>query len=54
MTDTINLSAKQLSYLVKELQPFTQYSVAVSAFTIIGEGPPAILIARTSEQGKIL
>nr|XP_056702969.1 phosphatidylinositol phosphatase PTPRQ [Euleptes europaea] len=43
-------SAKQLSYLVKELQPFTQYSVAVSAFTIIGEGPPAILIARTSEQ----
>uniref|UniRef100_A0ACB8FP27 Uncharacterized protein n=1 Tax=Sphaerodactylus townsendi TaxID=933632 RepID=A0ACB8FP27_9SAUR len=49
-TDTINLSAKQLSYLVKELQPFTQYSVAVSAFTIIGEGPPAILIVRTSEQ----
>ncbi|XP_060100400.1 phosphatidylinositol phosphatase PTPRQ [Heteronotia binoei] len=49
-TDTINLAAKQLSYLVKELQPFTQYLVAVSAFTIIGEGPPAILIVRTNEQ----
>ncbi|XP_062990783.1 phosphatidylinositol phosphatase PTPRQ [Elgaria multicarinata webbii] len=43
-------SAEQLSYLVNGLQPFTKYVIAVSAFTIIGEGPPAILIARTSEQ----
>nr|XP_034982811.1 phosphatidylinositol phosphatase PTPRQ [Zootoca vivipara] len=43
-------SAEQLSYLVNGLQPFTKYAIEVSAFTIIGEGPPAILIARTSEQ----
>ncbi|XP_062838740.1 phosphatidylinositol phosphatase PTPRQ isoform X3 [Anolis carolinensis] len=43
-------SAEQLSYLINGLQPFTKYAIAVSAFTIIGEGPPAILIARTSEQ----
>ncbi|XP_078233068.1 phosphatidylinositol phosphatase PTPRQ isoform X1 [Pogona vitticeps] len=43
-------SAEQLSYLVNGLQPFTEYTIAVSAFTIIGEGPPAILLARTSEQ----
>nr|XP_060635514.1 phosphatidylinositol phosphatase PTPRQ [Anolis sagrei ordinatus] len=43
-------SVEQLSYLVNSLQPFTKYAIAVSAFTIIGEGPPAILIARTSEQ----
>ncbi|XP_061438720.1 phosphatidylinositol phosphatase PTPRQ [Rhineura floridana] len=49
-TDTINLSTEQLSYLVNRLQPFTKYAIAVSAFTIIGEGPPAILISRTSEQ----
>ncbi|KAF7248529.1 Phosphatidylinositol phosphatase PTPRQ [Varanus komodoensis] len=46
----INLSAEQLSYLVNGLQPFTNYAIAVSAFTIIGEGPPTILITRTSEQ----
>ncbi|XP_053260705.1 phosphatidylinositol phosphatase PTPRQ isoform X3 [Podarcis raffonei] len=43
-------SAEQLSYLVNGLQPFTKYAIEVSAFTIIGEGPPALLIARTSEQ----
>ncbi|XP_063165405.1 phosphatidylinositol phosphatase PTPRQ [Candoia aspera] len=48
--DTINLSAEQLSYRVNGLQPFTKYAIAVSAFTIIGEGPPAILISETSEQ----
>ncbi|XP_066489466.1 phosphatidylinositol phosphatase PTPRQ [Tiliqua scincoides] len=42
--------AEQLSYLVKGLLPFTKYAIAISAFTVIGEGPPAILIARTSEQ----
>ncbi|XP_053114008.1 phosphatidylinositol phosphatase PTPRQ [Hemicordylus capensis] len=43
-------SAEQLSYLVKGLLPFTKYAIIVSAFTIIGEGPPEILIVRTSEQ----
>ncbi|KAM6436186.1 phosphatidylinositol phosphatase PTPRQ isoform 2-T2 [Liasis olivaceus] len=43
-------SAEQLSYRVNGLQPFTKYAIAVSAFTIIGEGPPAILISKTSEQ----
>ncbi|KAK9399734.1 PTPRQ: Phosphotidylinositol phosphatase PTPRQ, partial [Crotalus adamanteus] len=43
-------SVEQLSYRVNGLQPFTKYAIAVSAFTIIGEGPPAILISKTSEQ----
>ncbi|XP_013931748.1 PREDICTED: phosphatidylinositol phosphatase PTPRQ [Thamnophis sirtalis] len=43
-------SVEQLSYRVNALQPFTKYAIAVSAFTIIGEGPPAILISKTSEQ----
>ncbi|XP_058047639.1 phosphatidylinositol phosphatase PTPRQ [Ahaetulla prasina] len=43
-------SVEQLSYRVIALQPFTKYAIAVSAFTIIGEGPPAILISKTSEQ----
>ncbi|KAJ6651382.1 hypothetical protein lerEdw1_020955 [Lerista edwardsae] len=50
ITELHSDTAEQLSYLVKGLLPFTKYAIAVSAFTIIGEGPPAILIARTSEQ----
>ncbi|KAG8137923.1 hypothetical protein E2320_003863, partial [Naja naja] len=41
---------EQLSYRVNALQPFTKYAIAVSAFTIIGEGPPTLLISKTSEQ----
>ncbi|KAM8980513.1 phosphatidylinositol phosphatase PTPRQ isoform 3-T4 [Sarcophilus harrisii] len=45
-----DISAEQLSYVVKRLAPFTEYRISVSAFTIMGEGPPTVLNARTSEQ----
>lgn len=32
--------------------PFTEHMISVSAFTIMGEGPPTVLNVRTSEQGK--
>ncbi|XP_038612619.1 phosphatidylinositol phosphatase PTPRQ [Tachyglossus aculeatus] len=47
---TTNISAEQLSYVVKRLTPFTEYTITVSAFTIMGEGPPTILNVRTQEQ----
>uniref|UniRef100_A0A8D0GQE2 Phosphatidylinositol phosphatase PTPRQ n=1 Tax=Sphenodon punctatus TaxID=8508 RepID=A0A8D0GQE2_SPHPU len=46
----INISAEQLFYAVKGLVAFTDYTISVSAFTIIGEGPPAFLTVRTREQ----
>ncbi|XP_067415989.1 phosphatidylinositol phosphatase PTPRQ isoform X3 [Emydura macquarii macquarii] len=44
------ISTEQLSYAIKGLVPFTEYTISVSAFTIIGEGPPAVLTVITSEQ----
>ncbi|XP_069485396.1 phosphatidylinositol phosphatase PTPRQ isoform X4 [Ambystoma mexicanum] len=46
----INISAEQLSYVVKKLVAFTEYTISVSAFTIMGEGPPTSLTVRTREQ----
>ncbi|XP_074980428.1 phosphatidylinositol phosphatase PTPRQ isoform X6 [Caretta caretta] len=44
------ISSEQLSYTIKGLTPFTEYTISVSAFTIIGEGPPSVLTIRTREQ----
>ncbi|XP_074868405.1 phosphatidylinositol phosphatase PTPRQ isoform X2 [Carettochelys insculpta] len=44
------VSDKQLSYTIKGLVPFTEYKISVSAFTIVGEGPPAVLTISTREQ----
>ncbi|XP_063303215.1 phosphatidylinositol phosphatase PTPRQ [Pelobates fuscus] len=46
----INIEAQQLSYTVGKLTPYTEYTISVSAFTIIGEGPPTDILVRTSEQ----
>ncbi|XP_078504107.1 phosphatidylinositol phosphatase PTPRQ [Lissotriton helveticus] len=46
----LNISAEQLSYVVKKLVAFTEYTISVSAFTIIGEGPPSNITVRTREQ----
>ncbi|XP_075788523.1 phosphatidylinositol phosphatase PTPRQ isoform X2 [Pelodiscus sinensis] len=43
-------SDEQLSYTIKGLVPFSKYIIKVSAFTIIGEGPPAVLTISTLEQ----
>ncbi|XP_075352394.1 phosphatidylinositol phosphatase PTPRQ [Mycteria americana] len=47
---TINILAEELSYVVKGLVPFTDYTISVSAFTAVGEGPPSVLTVRTREQ----
>lgn len=47
-----DISAEQLSYIIRRLAPFTEYMISVSAFTIMGEGPPTVLSVRTHEQGK--
>ncbi|XP_056430425.1 phosphatidylinositol phosphatase PTPRQ isoform X2 [Hyla sarda] len=48
--DGIDIEAEQLSYTVEKLLPFTDYTISVSAFTTIGEGPPTDIVIRTSEQ----
>ncbi|XP_064306250.1 phosphatidylinositol phosphatase PTPRQ isoform X2 [Phalacrocorax carbo] len=47
---TINILAEELSYVIKGLIPFTDYTISVSAFTAVGEGPPSVLMVRTREQ----
>ncbi|KAM4881751.1 phosphatidylinositol phosphatase PTPRQ [Thomomys bottae] len=45
-----DISAEQLSYVIRRLVPFTEHMISVSAFTIMGEGPPTVLNVRTREQ----
>lgn len=40
-----------LSYLVSDLRPFTDYTFRVTASTIVGEGPAADITEKTREQG---
>lgn len=48
-----NILGEELSYVIKGLVPFTDYTISVSAFTAVGEGPPSVLTVRTREQGKM-
>ncbi|XP_048405543.2 phosphatidylinositol phosphatase PTPRQ isoform X2 [Stegostoma tigrinum] len=45
----IDHTSEQLSYVVKELVPYTEYVIRVSAFTIVGEGPPTNISLKTQE-----
>ncbi|XP_012511763.1 PREDICTED: phosphatidylinositol phosphatase PTPRQ [Propithecus coquereli] len=45
-----DIDAEQLSYVIRRLIPFTEHMISVSAFTIMGEGPPTVLNVRTHEQ----
>ncbi|MBN3301575.1 PTPRQ phosphatase, partial [Amia calva] len=45
-----DISADQLSYVVKNLIPFTEYTFSVSASTDVGEGPAAGVAEKTREQ----
>nr|XP_055198045.1 phosphatidylinositol phosphatase PTPRQ isoform X4 [Nyctereutes procyonoides] len=45
-----DIAAEQLSYVIRRLVPFTEHMISVSAFTIMGEGPPTVLNVRTHEQ----
>ncbi|NXN98020.1 PTPRQ phosphatase, partial [Rhinopomastus cyanomelas] len=46
----INTWDEELSYVIRGLTPFTDYTISVSAFTAVGEGPPSVLVVRTREQ----
>uniref|UniRef100_H2RE86 Protein tyrosine phosphatase receptor type Q n=1 Tax=Pan troglodytes TaxID=9598 RepID=H2RE86_PANTR len=45
-----DIAAEQLSYVIRRLVPFTEHMIGVSAFTIMGEGPPTVLSVRTHQQ----
>ncbi|XP_018621246.2 phosphatidylinositol phosphatase PTPRQ-like isoform X2 [Scleropages formosus] len=49
-TELMDVSASQMSYEVRNLRPFTEYSFRVSAFTSAGEGPSAEILVKTREQ----
>ena len=43
------------SYTVTELKPYTRYTIAVTAYNSVGDGPEsAEVIAFTSETGKVV
>lgn len=42
---------EDLSYLVSDLRPFTDYTFRVAASTIVGEGPATDITEKTREQG---
>ncbi|XP_078272795.1 phosphatidylinositol phosphatase PTPRQ [Rhinoraja longicauda] len=45
----IDPTSDQLSYIVRELVPYTDYIIRVSAFTIVGEGPPSSISLKTQQ-----
>ncbi|XP_029010469.1 phosphatidylinositol phosphatase PTPRQ isoform X2 [Betta splendens] len=47
--EAMNLT-EELSYLVSELDPFTEYMFRVSASTTVGEGPATYITEKTREQ----
>lgn len=49
--EVVDVLAEELSYLVSDLSPFTEYTFRVSASTTVGEGPATDIIEKTSEQG---
>uniref|UniRef100_A0A3B3UF84 Protein tyrosine phosphatase receptor type Q n=1 Tax=Poecilia latipinna TaxID=48699 RepID=A0A3B3UF84_9TELE len=46
----VDVLSKELSYLVSDLSPFTEYVFRVTASTTAGEGPAADTTEKTSEQ----
>ncbi len=42
------------SYIIKDLIPFTDYTIEISAGTIAGYGPPLVLLAKTSESRRLI
>ncbi|XP_036006075.1 phosphatidylinositol phosphatase PTPRQ [Fundulus heteroclitus] len=48
--EVVDVLSEELSYLVSDLNPFTEYTFRVSASTTAGEGPAADITEKTSEQ----
>lgn len=47
----MDILSEELSYLVSDLNPFTEYTFRVTASTIVGEGPSRHITEKTREQG---
>lgn len=45
---------QELSYVVSELNPFTEYTFRVTASTTVGEGPATDITEKTREQGGFI
>lgn len=52
--EVMDVLSEELSYLVSDLSPFTDYMFRVTASTIVGEGPAADITEKTREQGEWL
>ncbi|XP_029378292.1 phosphatidylinositol phosphatase PTPRQ [Echeneis naucrates] len=48
--EVVDVMAEELSYLVSDLNPFTEYTFRVTASTTVGEGPSTDITEKTSEQ----
>ncbi|XP_043980566.1 phosphatidylinositol phosphatase PTPRQ [Gambusia affinis] len=48
--EVLDVLSEELSYLVSDLNPFTEYVFRVTASTAAGEGPAANITEKTSEQ----
>ncbi|KAM8751980.1 phosphatidylinositol phosphatase PTPRQ [Acanthopagrus schlegelii] len=48
--EVMDVLSEELSYLVSDLSPFTDYTFRVTASTIVGEGPAADITEKTREQ----
>lgn len=49
--EVMEVLTEELSYLVSDLDPFTEYTFKVSASTTVGEGPGKSITEKTREQG---
>lgn len=50
--EVVNVLSEELSYVVSELSPFTEYTFKVTASTTVGEGPAINITEKTREQGR--
>ncbi|XP_037307184.2 phosphatidylinositol phosphatase PTPRQ [Pungitius pungitius] len=48
--EVIDIFSEELSYLVSDLNPFTEYTFRVTASTTVGQGPATDITEKTSEQ----
>lgn len=49
--EVMDVMSEELSYLVSDLNPFTEYTFRVTASTTVGEGPATDTSEKTREQG---
>ncbi|KAM4618263.1 phosphatidylinositol phosphatase PTPRQ [Polymixia lowei] len=48
--EVVDVLSEELSYLVSDLNPFTEYTIKVTASTVVGEGPAVRISEKTREQ----